>query len=101
MPLVSYLYTRNLLVSILLGIASTLPITIIGNDLKVRGQLVWWVPVLCFIHAIPVYLVSGIWVALCVWILQLGMIQRSNLMNLPTWNWYEKIYGFLLGISLK
>lgn len=100
LPLVSYLYTRNFTVSIMIGLVSTLPITLIENDLKIKGQVYWWVPILCLVHSIPVYLCSGIWVALSLFVLQVGMIQGSCLVNFPKWNWYEKIYGFLLGISL-
>lgn len=100
-PVLSLIITHNLAVALLVHAASRVPVTLIGNSLKLYGQIYWWTPVFCFIHVIPVMLVANPWHCLAVFIVQLLMILGSNLVDFPKWNWYEIIYGFVLGVILK
>jgi len=100
-PVLSFILTRNIAVALMVFGMTRLPPTLIGDKLKPYGQLFWWIPILCFLHAVPVFLTSGLWVALGVMVIQYLMILGSNLVNFPKWNWYETIYGFMFGVMLK
>jgi len=99
-PIFLYLMTFNIAFALCFAVLSRIPITLIGDSLHKRGQLFWWVPILCLLHALPVYLVAGQWVACSLFLIQSGMIIGSNTVDFPKWNWYEKVYGFLLGSSI-
>lgn len=100
-PILVLIITRNVFVTLLVAGTARIPITLINGDLKVWGQLYWWAPVLCALQAIPVLLVAGVWSAVGLFVLQYAMILGSNLIEYPKWNWYEKVYGFALGVVLK
>lgn len=100
-PVLIFIITRNIGVALMIAGLGRVPTTLIGDDLKVWGQLFWWVPFLCFLHAIPVFIVAGLWPAVALLVLQYLMILGSNLIDFPKWNWYEKTFGFCLGILLR
>lgn len=100
-PVLSLIITHDIAVAMFIHVASRLPVTLIGDNLKIYGQLYWWIPVFCFIHVLPVMIVAAVHWYLAVFTIQFLMILGSNLANFPRWNWYEIIYGFALGVVLK
>ena len=73
-PVLIFIITRNIGVALMIAGLGRVPTTLIGDDLKVWGQLFWWVPFLCFLHAIPVFIVAGLWPAVVLLVLQYLMI---------------------------
>lgn len=100
-PILAFIITRNVAVALMVAGIYRIPVTLVGDELQKQWQLLWWVPVFCFLHAIPILIISGVWPAIAMFVFQYVMIAGSNVVNFPTWNWYEKIYGFALGALLR
>lgn len=100
-PILIFICTRNIGAALMVAGLGRIPTTLIGDDLKILGQLFWWIPILCFLHSIPVFIVAGFWPAVTLLVLQCLMIWGSNLVDFPKWNWYEIIYGFVLGLVIN
>lgn len=100
-PVLVFIITRNIGVALMIAGLGRVPTTLVKDDLKVWGQIFWWTPFLCALHAVPVFVVAGLWPTIGLFVLQYLMILGSNLIDFPKWNWYEKVYGFVLGVVLK